>query len=223
MMVVRAEHERRTNHTGVLEPFHNQSAVRSRAVPTIEGVEAMVELRQRDNMLVGFDVTYLPLVISTFRGNLDLESARWHDEAISRVVHQCFAHGRRPLHVIDARHAEAPAAQVRKFWAQRVSQSADTLRRMLGVFVVFDKSTLRGTFTAIDWLCPDANRIECFPTLRDALNLVNVRFAASGYASVDFDPGQYDPTLDAAPPAESYQGVKAGMGATATLKRLATR
>lgn len=182
----------------------------------------MVEVRQRDNMFVGFDDTYLPLLISTFRGSLDMDAARWHDEVTTRVIRQCFANGRRPLHVVDARQADVPSAQLRKFWALRISQSVSTLQSMLGVVVVMDNAALRGALTAINWICPEAHRVEYLPTLRDALNLVKVRFAASGYPLLDLDAECYDPTAEAAP-AESYQAIKAGVLPSALSMRAANR
>lgn len=171
----------------------------------------MVEVRQRDNMFVGFDDSHLPLVISTFRGPLDLEDARWHDELSSRTIQQSLAEGRRVLHVVDARDVDVPSAQLRKFWAERISESVTTLESMLGMFVVIDKPILRGVLTAINWICNEARRVEYFPTLGDALNLANVRFAATGYPLIAMDATGYRAPLrstgsrQSSPPRESYQ------------------
>lgn len=183
----------------------------------------MVEVRQRDNMFVGFDDNHLPLVISTFRGPLDLEDARWHDDISSRTIQQSLSEGRRILHVVDARDVDVPSAQLRKFWAERISQSVGTIESMLGVFVVIDKPILRGVLTAINWICNEARRVEYFPTLNDALNLANVRFSAAGYPTIAMDATGYraplqstrapqstsargsSPPRQSSPPRESYQ------------------
>lgn len=166
----------------------------------------MVEVRQRENMLVGFDDNHLPLMISTFRGPLDLEVARWHDDVSSKAIAQSLAQGRRVLHVVDARDVDVPSAQLRKFWAERITQSVSTLEAMLGVFVVIDKPILRGVLTAINWICNEARRVEYFPTLQDALNLANVRFSAAGYPSISITGNAYDLTLEV--PRHSYQATK---------------
>jgi hypothetical protein len=167
----------------------------------------MVEVRQRDNMLVGFDDNHLPLMISTFRGPLDLEAARWHDEVSSKAIAQSLADGRRVLHVVDARDVDVPSAQLRKFWAERISQSVSTIEAMLGVFVVIDKPILRGVLTAINWICNEARRVEYFPTLNDAVNLANVRFAAAGYPTISLNANGYDVPTEQAP-RHSYQTTK---------------
>jgi hypothetical protein len=178
----------------------------------------MVEVRQRENMLVGFDDNHLPLMISTFRGPLDLDVARWHDDVSSRAIAQSLAQGRRVLHVVDARDVDVPSAQLRKFWAERITQSASTIEAMLGVFVVIDKPILRGVLTAINWICNEARRVEYFPTLRDAVNLANVRFAAAGYPAVSFDGDAYDVPAEQAP-RHSYQATKLARVALTRLPR----
>lgn len=184
-----------------------------------EAVASMVEVRQRENMLVGFDDNHLPLMLSTFRGPLDLDVARWHDEVSTKAITESLSQGRRVLHVIDARDVDVPSAQLRKFWAQRLSQSVPTLEAMLGVFVVIDKPILRGVLTAINWICKEARRVEYFPTLRDAVNLANVRFAAAGYPAVSFDGDTYDPPMERAL-RNSYQATKL---ARVTLARVPRR
>ncbi len=166
----------------------------------------MFEVRQRENMLVGFDDSHLPLMISTFRGPLDVDAARWHDEVSTKVIVRSLAEGRRVLHVVDARDVDVPSAQLRRFWADRISQSVGTLEAMLGVFVVIDKPILRGVLTAINWLCSDAGRVEYFPTLRDAVTLANVRFNAAGYPLVPLDGDAYDVPIE--PPRHSHQATK---------------
>ena len=81
-----------------------------------------------------------------------------------------------------------------------------TIDAMLGVFVVIDKPILRGVLTAINWLCNEAKRVEYFPTLRDAVNLANVRFAASGYPLVALNGDAYDVPVEQ--PRHSYQATK---------------
>lgn len=167
----------------------------------------MVEVRQRENMLVGFDDNHLPLMISTFRGPLDIDAARWHHEVSSKVIAQSLARGTRVLHVVDARDVDVPSAQLRKFWAERISQSVSTIESMLGVFVVIDKPILRGVLTAINWICKEARRVEYFPTLGDALNLANVRFAAAGYPIISVNGDDYDVPTEP-PPRHSHHATK---------------
>jgi hypothetical protein len=111
-----------------------------------------------------------------------------------------------------------PSAQLRKFWAERITQSVSTIEAMLGVFVVIDKPILRGVLTAINWICNEARRVEYFPTLRDAVNLANVRFAAAGYPAVSFDGDAYDVPAEQAP-RHSYQATKLARVALTRLPR----
>lgn len=168
----------------------------------------MVKVIQRGDMFVGVDDSHLPLLVSTFRGSLDLDAVRWHDQETTRVIDACLTSGRRALQIVDARDVNVPSAQLRKYWADRIAQSVRTLDSMLGVFVVIDRPILRGVLTAINWICHEARRVEYFSTLDDAVNLVNIRFAAAGYQPVTIDTASYGVASDVPAPKQSYQAPK---------------
>jgi hypothetical protein len=143
----------------------------------------MVQTRSTANAQVMVDDRYLPLVISSFRGELDLEDARWQHYAVEPIVAKALRDDTGIVLITDAAGMKAPSAVVRKFWAESMDAHPERMTEMTGVFVVLDSSILRGALTALVWLSRQTKRIRYFPSLPAAIDEGVALLHRQGFAS----------------------------------------
>lgn len=133
---------------------------------------------------------HLPVLVTTFRGELDLEAVRQHDEVATVIIAKALEQRRPVVYVVDARGISMPSAMVRRYWATQVNESRAVLDAMLGTFIVLDNTIVRGALTAILWMTDAGKRLSYVPTFDVALERANVLLAEHGHPPVDISVGQ---------------------------------
>lgn len=144
-------------------------------------------------MFVAFDPRFAPIYVSTFRGDLDLDTVRWHDTMANAAFQAALARGQAVVYVVDARRMELPGPLVRKFWGEEVVSRKAIVDAMAGLFVLVNNAPLRGALTAVRWLSLGASKIEAAATLTEAVELGNKRILALGHAESSIDAFSYQP------------------------------
>lgn len=128
---------------------------------------------------------HLPLVVTTFRGTLELEAVHRHNTVATAIIERALRQHLSVVHIVDARGMEMPSAKVRRFWADRINESGATLEIIQGTFIVLDSALVRGALTAIAWMTSGAaNRLTYVPTMDAALAAANAILVARGVPPV---------------------------------------
>jgi hypothetical protein len=130
---------------------------------------------------------HLPVLLSTFRGELELNAVRHHDEQVSAIIAKSLEQRRPVVYVVDARGIAMPSAMVRRYWATQINESRAVLDSMLGTFIILDNAIVRGALTAIVWMTDAAKRLSYVPTFEVALERANTLLSEQGHARVDIN------------------------------------
>lgn len=133
---------------------------------------------------------HLPILVTTFRGELNLDAVRQHDEVATVMIAKALEQRRPVVYVVDARGISMPSAMVRRYWATQVNESRAVLDAMLGTFIVLDNTIVRGALTAILWMTDAGKRLSYVPTFDVALERANALLAERGHARVDISISQ---------------------------------
>ncbi len=147
--------------------------------------------RSSSRTIVAVTDRHLPLVVSTLRGDLDLEAVHRHDRQVNDIIQEQLARGCPIVYVVDARGLSMPSAMVRRYWADRVNESRAVLEAMLGTFIVVDNPFLRGALTAIAWMTDAARTLSYAPSLEDAVHRANSTLIERGLSPVAFHPATH--------------------------------
>lgn len=126
----------------------------------------------------------MPILLSTFRGEIELEALRQHDEEVTAIINKALEYRRPIVYVVDARGVAVPSAMVRRYWATQVNQSRAVLDSMLGTFIILDSALLRGALTAIVWMTDAGKRLSYVPTFDAALDRANALLVERGHLPV---------------------------------------
>lgn len=151
----------------------------------------MIVKQTRGSSLAAVDDTHLPLLITTFRGNIELDTAKWHHQATSAVLEYRRSHRLPVVYITDSRAMHVPSATVRKYWADIMNENEAIMNAMLGNFVVLDSAIMRGALTAIEWLTTSTRRIRYVASLEEAVAEGNRCLAEHGFEPVRFEVGAY--------------------------------
>lgn len=155
--------------------------------------DPMVKLREFSQCKIMVDDRYLPLIISTFMGRADVEAAKWHMETQNRIMLEAARKGRRVVAISDSTRSDRPDAEARKYWADSMSQTPDTIRgATLGNIVVVNSVLIRGALTAIGWLNPKAKELVTVATLQQGIEMGLELLDKAGIARPAIDPRAYE-------------------------------
>lgn len=151
----------------------------------------MITKQARGTALAAVDDSHLPVVITTFRGHIELDMAQWHHTATFRVLSERHRLGHPTIYITDARGMHVPSAVVRKYWADIMKEHESMLNALLGNWVVMDGPVMRGALTAIEWFTPLERRIQYVANLQQALSRANASLVKGGYSSVTLNAENY--------------------------------
>jgi hypothetical protein len=149
--------------------------------------------RAKPGSLAAFDVRFAPFYVTTFRGTIELETAKWHAEVARPFFETSVREGRPVFYITDAREMVTPSPTVRQFWATQMSERRRTTERFVGTYVVLDSVFLKGALTAIQWLMDQPDKINYVTTLDAAFNEGFNRLKQSGHRLPDIDAARYEP------------------------------
>ncbi len=147
--------------------------------------------RSPSRTIVAVTDRHLPLLVSTLRGDLDLEAVHRHDRQVNDIIQEQLVRGCPIVYVVDARGLSMPSAMVRRYWADRVNESRAVLEAMLGTFIVVDNAFLRGALTAIAWMTDAARTLSYAPNLENAVERANATLVERGLSPVNFHPANH--------------------------------
>lgn len=151
----------------------------------------MITRQERGTALAAIDDTHLPVVITTFRGHIELEMAQWHHGVTSTVLNPRYRAGQPLIYVTDARAMHVPSAVVRKYWADIMKENEAMMNSLLGNWVVMDNPIMRGALTAIEWFSPLKRRIQYVANMEQAVSGANECLTQAGYSPVALDGRSY--------------------------------
>lgn len=156
------------------------------------------ETRAAPKTIASVTARHLPLVLSTFRGELDLESVQRHESEVNEILLAQLSRRNPVVYIVDARGLSMPSALVRRHWANRINESRSVLESLLGTFIVVDNAFLRGALTAIAWMTDAAKTLVYAGSLEEAVQRANDRLIENGHAPTNFAPSAY-PILPSSP------------------------
>jgi hypothetical protein len=142
------------------------------------------------NTIASVTDRHLPILLSTLRGELELNAVRHHDEQVAVIIAKALEQRRPVVYVVDARGVAMPSAMVRRYWATQINESRAVLDSMLGTFIILDNAIVRGALTAIVWMTDAAKRLSYVPTFEVALERANALLSEQGHARVDINISQ---------------------------------
>lgn len=151
----------------------------------------MITKQGRGGSIAAVDDSHLPVLISTFRGHIELEMAQWHHGATSVILRHRHQLGQPVVYITDSRGMHVPSATVRKYWADIMRENEAVMNAMLGNFVVLDSPIMRGALTAIEWLTTLSRRIHYVATMEQAAVEANRCLSEHGYSRVVLDGKTY--------------------------------
>src|SRR5688572_13463230 len=132
---------------------------------------------------VVIDDRYLPIIVTTFFGDVTLEAATWHGETHQALVEAQSRRGVRIVTVTDSSHTKPPAAEVRKYWADLTKNFPPAVKdATLAAFVVIKSPVIRGVMTALSWLNPELRTVELYDSVEAALQTAAARLKSAGQA-----------------------------------------
>lgn len=131
---------------------------------------------------------HLPILLSTFRGSLELEAVRQHDKQVEAIIERNIKQNKPIVYVVDARGVSMPSAMVRRHWADSINESRARMDAMLGTFIILDSAIVRGALTAIVWMTDAAKRLSYVPSFEVALEMANATLVANGHPRVNLTP-----------------------------------
>lgn len=149
------------------------------------------ETRVAPKTIASVTARHLPLVLSTFRGELTLESVQRHESEVNEILVGQLARKQPVVYIVDARGLSMPSALVRRHWANRINESRSVLEALLGTFIVVDNAFLRGALTAIAWMTDAGNTLVYAASLQDAVLRANERLVEKGHAPTNFAPNTH--------------------------------
>lgn len=130
----------------------------------------MVEVNEGPKGTVIIDDRYVPLLVSTFIGEVELAQGRWYERIVLEVIARSVSEGRRVANVHDAGQVTRTTAEMRQFWAEMSSRNGAMLEsRTLANLVVVTSSLMRGVLTAVGWINPKVASLKLFPSLEAAV------------------------------------------------------
>ncbi len=151
----------------------------------------MVEVNEGPKGAVIVDDRYLPLLVSTYVGEVEIQQGRWYERVVLEVIGRAASEGRRVASVHDTSRVTRTTAEMRQFWAEMSSRNAPTLEsRTLANLMVVTSALMRGVLTAVGWMNPKVASLKLFPSLdaavTEALRLLRdagtpVTLPAGGY------------------------------------------
>jgi hypothetical protein len=151
----------------------------------------MITKQERGASIAAVDDTHLPVLISTFRGHIELDMAQWHHVATSVILRHRYSLGQPVVYITDSRGMHVPSATVRKYWADIMRENEAMMNAMLGNLVVLDSPIMRGALTAIEWLTTLTRRIHYVATMEQAEIEANRCLRERGYPPVALDGKAY--------------------------------
>lgn len=155
------------------------------------GYRTGADAQSRSRTIAAVTDRHLPLLLTTFRGELTLEAVQRHSEHVTELIQQQLARRCPIAYVVDARGLSMPSAMIRRYWADQVNKSSSTLAALLGTFIVVDNTFLRGALTAIAWMTDAAKSLEYSPSLEDAVERANARLVERGHPPSNFHPSTH--------------------------------
>ena len=176
------------NDTDATEPEAPRSAPRQ--VQAGGGTRQSVAPRSLNRVtnprtVVSVTDRHLPILLSTFRGELELGAVRQHDEQVTDIINKSITQSKPLVYVVDARGLATPSAMVRRYWANQINESRAVFDALLGTFIILDSAILRGALTAIVWMTDGARRISYVPSFDVAVQRSNALLEAQGHPRVE--------------------------------------
>lgn len=171
-------------------PRHKPSAVAAKENVSLFP-SARLETRVAAKTIAAVTARHLPLVLSTFRGELTLEAVQRHETEVNEILVGQLARKQPVVYIVDARGLSMPSALVRRHWANRINESRSVLEALLGTFIVVDNAFLRGALTAIAWMTDAGNTLVYAASLQDAVLRANERLVDNGHAPANFAPSTH--------------------------------
>ena len=147
------------------------------------------------NASVIIDDRYLPVLISVWIGQADMENARWYNAENRRVMQELVDRGQPYVMISDAAAAERPTPAVRKYFAELADDNVEGSEVLsLANYVVITSAVMRGALTAIGWISERAARINSVGSLQEAIERALMDLDAAGVPRPDgLDPVSYRP------------------------------
>jgi hypothetical protein len=119
---------------------------------------------------VVIDDRYLPILVTTFFGDISLEVATWHGTTHQAMVATQARRAAKAISITDSSHTKAPPAEVRKYWGEQTKNfPAEVKQATLAAIVVIKSPIIRGVMTALSWLNPELRTVEVYDTMELAL------------------------------------------------------
>ena len=141
----------------------------------------MVPINEGEKGTVILDNRYVPLIVSTFVGEVELSQGLWYERMILELIGREGAAGRRVVNIHDASRVTKTSAEMRRFWADLSARHAATLEsRTLANVIVVSNALMRGVLTAVGWMNPRVAALKLFPTLETAIAASQKLLQAAG-------------------------------------------
>lgn len=130
---------------------------------------------------VVIDDRYLPILVTTFFGEISLEAATWHGSTHQALVAAQARRNARIITITDSSHTKAPPAEVRKYWAELTKNFPPAIKEAtLAAFVVIENPVIRGVMTALSWLNPELRTVEVYDSVELAIRTARDRLRSAG-------------------------------------------
>jgi len=130
---------------------------------------------------VVIDDRHLPVIVTTFFGEVSLEAATWHGKTHQALVEEQSRRSARIITITDSSHTKPPPAEVRKYWADLTKNFPPAVKEAtLAAFVVIKSPVIRGVMTALSWLNPELRSVEVYDSVEHAFRVARDRLSAAG-------------------------------------------
>lgn len=151
----------------------------------------MVDVNEGKKGVVIVDNRYVPLIVSTFIGEVELDQGLWYERVTLELIAREAQAGRRVVSIHDASRVTKTSADMRRFWAEMSARNSATLEsRTLANVVVVTNALMRGVLTAVGWMNPRVASLKLFPSLDAAVAASQKLLQAAG-TPVTIPPGGY--------------------------------
>ncbi len=147
------------------------------------------------NATVIVDDRYLPVLISVWSGQANMETARWFKAENQTQMEAIVARGQPYVMISDASNAERPQPAVRKYFAELSDDAVEGSEALsLGNYVVITNAVIRGALTAIGWISERAARMTSVASMQEAIERALADLDAAGVPRPPgLDPATYRP------------------------------
>lgn len=116
------------------------------------------------------DDRYSPLLLTHFRGELDIPMGEWFEATAHRFVRREAARGRKVVHINDASGTTRTSPEMRKFWADATKRApAVVVENTLANVLVLTNPMMRGVITAVGWLNPEVAALKVYSSRDQAI------------------------------------------------------